>query len=594
MMKIKAFALILCIILCFSVLMVGCQKECTGHVDEDKNAKCDICKADVCLTHTDADNDAICEVCGMRTIPECELHTDADKDRVCDVCKVTLPEPCAHEDVDANGYCDKCNGAIVVIDQPAVPEKGERVEMVVNEIPKDVPLSAYINGYSPKTYTSCVEVDNILNSCYGLDSNYIESTGKYEYAIKNLATGETTLKVSLGYDSNVYNESGLLCVRDGDTYTYYSYAGEKLLEQTGSADVESDKVNDWRYVHFKETVYVVDTTTYNIVAKDLDPKTLVKYPKFDVHNDRFGYVEYNNTIYVYDLTKVSDCVYSYSIPSYYEDADWFVLENGNVVVQGKVELKADAISYDFLEDGDKYDIVYDMIDPAAKAVNSVEFGYYIETLGQPRETSVYNENALNLANIYCITNDRIDRNAKTVVVDNELKVLFDVTAVFGSNFPNITAVAEDRYLVERSVGYNDSETIREVLNGKGEHITYLSENVTITAGAMAYDKKLFTLDMQQIDTFKEYRVVDAKSGYAVLERDGRYYIYNGDKELVDIGYMCPTRHEFGVIVDNGSERVVYGANGQEIFRTYGYYNYDYEIADGVLMLDFNGYTYVIK
>ena len=126
-MKIKAFALILCIILCFSVLMVGCQKECTGHVDEDKNAKCDICKADVCLTHTDADNDAICEVCGMRTIPECELHTDADKDRVCDVCKVTLPEPCAHEDVDANGYCDKCNGAIVVIDQPAVPEKGERV-----------------------------------------------------------------------------------------------------------------------------------------------------------------------------------------------------------------------------------------------------------------------------------------------------------------------------------------------------------------------------------------------------------------------------------------------------------------------------------
>ena len=596
MMKIKAFALILCIILCFSVLMVGCQKECTGHVDEDKNAKCDICKAEVCLTHTDADNNAICEVCGMRTVPECELHTDADKDRVCDVCKVTLPEPCAHEDVDANGYCDKCNGAIVVIDQPALPEEGERVDMIVNEIPKDVPLSNYINAYDPKTYTSCVEVDSLLNNRYGYDSNYVESSDKVKYTVKNLISGDTVLEVTLDLDSSLNDEGGVLCVREGELYTYYSYAGDKLIEQTGSYSYY-EELNGWNYVTIDEKIYVVDAETYKVVAKELDPKTLVKYPYFDTKNDKFGYGNYDNTIYIYDLTKVSECAYSYDIPSYYEEARWFVLENGNVLVQAVVELKDDAISYDFFEDGEKYDIVYDMIDPAAKAVNSVEFGYYIENLEQPAEDSAYSEKALNIANVYCITNDRVDRNAKTMVIDNELKVLFDVTSVFGSNIQNITAVAKDRYLVERVMGtdeYGWPAVVKEVLNGKGEHITYLSENVELTAGAVVYNGKLFDLNMKLVEAVKEFDFIDAGSGYAIFHKDGEYFIYNGGKEPKLIGNIWPEIYEFGYVLDNGAERVLYGANGEELFKTDGYYSYDYEIADGVFLVGFSGNTYVIS
>ena len=65
MMKIKAIALILCIILCFSMLTVGCaKKECVEHVDENKDAKCDVCEAEVaCEKHVDEDKNWVCDVC---------------------------------------------------------------------------------------------------------------------------------------------------------------------------------------------------------------------------------------------------------------------------------------------------------------------------------------------------------------------------------------------------------------------------------------------------------------------------------------------------------------------------------------------------
>ena len=164
MMKIKAFALILCIILCFSMLMVGCQKECTEHVDENKDAKCDVCEADVackehvdevrdlkcdvcgeeleCTEHVNADEDRFCDLCGEQAVPECQKHTDEDKNLVCDVCRMDICDP--HKDTDANGLCDVCKAAIVVIYQPTAPEKQDRVDMVVNPIPDDADPLDYI------------------------------------------------------------------------------------------------------------------------------------------------------------------------------------------------------------------------------------------------------------------------------------------------------------------------------------------------------------------------------------------------------------------------------------------------------------------
>ena len=62
----RIFAIAIALAVVVSVL-TACQKDCTSHVDADKNGKCDSCGADVevaCDTHADADKNGKCDTCG--------------------------------------------------------------------------------------------------------------------------------------------------------------------------------------------------------------------------------------------------------------------------------------------------------------------------------------------------------------------------------------------------------------------------------------------------------------------------------------------------------------------------------------------------
>ncbi len=73
----KVLALIMSILMLFSALAVlfSCDKdpqECTEHIDEDKDGKCDVCQADmsstiICNQHIDANADGKCDNCGADT-----------------------------------------------------------------------------------------------------------------------------------------------------------------------------------------------------------------------------------------------------------------------------------------------------------------------------------------------------------------------------------------------------------------------------------------------------------------------------------------------------------------------------------------------
>ncbi len=97
-----------------------CGKDvpCVTCADANKDAKCDVCGKDVpCETCVDGNKDAKCDVCG-KDVP-CETHTDVDpKDLVCDVCQKKLPCP-GHHDTDGNGHCDECGKSDIAIINPA-------------------------------------------------------------------------------------------------------------------------------------------------------------------------------------------------------------------------------------------------------------------------------------------------------------------------------------------------------------------------------------------------------------------------------------------------------------------------------------------
>ena len=111
-----ALMLVLCMI-CSLFAFVGCDDECTRHVDADGDGKCDNCGADMpkepCTEHVDVNNDGKCDVCGadMSTDPEPtpdpdeHEHVDTNDDGKCDVCGLCLN----HRDTNGDGKCDNCD-----------------------------------------------------------------------------------------------------------------------------------------------------------------------------------------------------------------------------------------------------------------------------------------------------------------------------------------------------------------------------------------------------------------------------------------------------------------------------------------------------
>jgi len=107
--KLLGIALMLALLVCSVAAFASCgKKECTNHVDNNNDGKCDNegCDADVapeapaCTDHVDNNNDGKCdnEGCDADVEPEaptCTKHVDANKDGVCDTegCGASVPIP---------------------------------------------------------------------------------------------------------------------------------------------------------------------------------------------------------------------------------------------------------------------------------------------------------------------------------------------------------------------------------------------------------------------------------------------------------------------------------------------------------------------
>ena len=131
-MKMKKLLLVL-LALSLVFALAACKKDCTEHVDENKDGKCDVCEAEVevpCTEHVDADKNGKCDVCDAtvevaNTMTYAEFSAAAMDSEVTVITYVQAKQGhWNNEGVDvASFYTQAPDGAYFLYDMPCSAEE---------------------------------------------------------------------------------------------------------------------------------------------------------------------------------------------------------------------------------------------------------------------------------------------------------------------------------------------------------------------------------------------------------------------------------------------------------------------------------------
>ncbi len=565
----------------------------------------------------------------------CETHVDEDADGICDVCGAACEPtetepPCPHPDDDANKICDACGIGLVAMPTMTPAETEAFVEMVVNQAPADARPEDYIRTEPlDQTYTKA-ELDGFITDTYGefaLVTKPVSTTDEYgtnytytTYAVVNLATNTVVLEAGNNNDGNVPNTDKAVWVYFSNGYftvettkfssaitpdeitelsiVYYTYSGDLIAQYNWDADTAEDPapnapalseegyLNQVYYVAYQEKLYAIDANSYKLLHSE-NQDTIVKRPAMDGVQGNIGYTDDGNGhIKLYDLTQWISCVYDYDVPANAQNYSAWQLADGSVLVQYTRELPVVAVSYDYIDSGYKYDIVYVLIDGTAKETREVEFGYWISGVSVIGDgNSLFTDKAENVVTAYAVdgilTNDE-----KILVVGNDLSVLCDVKIPLNS-----TPVGNGLYACDFLM--NSSEMVTKIVDINGDLYThpYIESGVIAAAGykESSYNYgKLYTYDNKPIiDLYDGWYPIGSGDDFVILsgtdDTTGEtiYYYYDlGAVTPVAIGadktdFNLVNSNDWGYIVSfrdaqNNLVYEIYDANNQKIAESVSY------------------------
>lgn len=527
-MKTKLLALIIAI-LCFVTAFAACEKKCEAHVDENKDAACDNCGAEMA-----AKNDE-----------ETEPKDD-----------------CAHADTDANKKCDVCGKAIVSIIEQIPAETEPVVDMIVNKAPADADISKYLNINMPENskLTSVTKVEG-MNGTMGKIVSAVTSDeqGVHTRKLIDIVTGKDIMSVTdviapgseTRYEIELEEAWYTVVAKEytvtvlGDevnndlvkvTRTVYTYAGEQIgeahvydyvenvidfVEPTYNYSVDPDKRE--YYVYYNGMAYAINKDSHKIVYS-CNADVLVERPAIDVIDGDYGYAiktddERNvKGINVYDLTSWINCVYSFEAPEYAEYTSINVLNNGSILVSYSEPLSAKAVNYDYILGGKKYDVVYTLINTESFEEKTVEFGYVIVDVMDTDMLSV-EAKEYNLVCAYEIAEGRRADAASIYLVDNDLNVVCDMTSVLDINYAT-------NGVFYRNVRFNDGSSAKELIDASGKHIDYVPYESEFAYGYRLFRNRVYDLSNNIVVDFYDYNLGNGngitffkENGYAILSKE---------------------------------------------------------------------------
>ena len=454
-----------------------------------------------------------------------------------------------HVDTDNNGYCENCSIGVIKVTEttPATPE--EYKEMVVNAIPTGGVVTDYLAISSDELnviktgltatklegYSNLDGVKYFVNEIYKVN----EENGKYfdSYEMYNTATGEkiysfvtkeyedrnTSNKEKVTIDtSNPYFFRVIEKVYDAVSsfdYNYstyiYDYDGELIAKAEGEVDFTNrESYAGIYYVTFARKVYAFDMETGALLLKDQDANLLIKRPDFDLIVGKTGYIINSNTVYVYNITNWFETTLVYTIPSYLENAKMYVLSNGNILVQAYKNLADNAVNYDVLMSGDKYDVVQYVVNAATGEEKALEFGYIINDFASNLEMPLIKEDT-NWLSISPIVNKAVDTTKELIVItDCELNILYCYQPTILGQTEMLQPLSSTRFLSK--IVYGDGTSVKIIVDENGKLVKYLPNNAEVKTGYIKMGTEIYDFDLNLELNLSMYTLVREFENGAML------------------------------------------------------------------------------
>lgn len=355
------------------------------------------------------------------------------------------------------------------------------------------------SGYTSSDLSHGVTVDAygyyfvVTKAIYSSVEQEVEAEGDFVEPTTETVYSVTVEKTAYTYNGVEIAKATWTAKYDTDLYDYVSESGTTFSDSWKLEAYDEYRSPEYAYVTYDGNIYLINKETGELIPGG-SALTFIDRPAFDYANDAYGYVVDGYTLYVYDLSKWLECVYTYTVPGYYEDSDAWMLENGNLLLQTFLALPDDAVSYDIQNNYSKYDIVYILIDPAAKTATEVEFGYIIDEC--VTEYELFSDKAINVFVVYPIKQALVDTSAETIlVVGNDLSILcqlpdlnYGYLNLFGNGYIRM---------------YNDILECYEILDADFNFVTYVPGDATFYENFFTINDKFYTVaggKIQALDT----------------------------------------------------------------------------------------------
>ena len=324
-----------------------------------------------------------------------------------------------------------------------------------------------------------------------------------------------------------------------------------------------------------------------------------KIPKFTAKNGNYYYY-INNTSSTFSIFDENLNLYAYhTVPTYAENVSYFILDDGNVLIQYLTQEPANSDNYTYYDSdtGNLVAVVTELYNTSRNSVKPLEVDHVIVELSS--KSTIYassdsdyfeflNDGIKNLGTALEIKNKKLDITPILVSFNNSAGIDKYLNKIFvGQTFFPPLMVSEDRFVANNVYGE------RLLINSSGDKIGDVTSAI-ITAKYIIKENNIYDYDMNLIASCEGYEFVPSVNNLLMFSKmvDNKlchYLFNNGEYKLVADTtnvQLFDLRNDKIIIVKNveTSKYTVYNENLDALVTTDTYLTYLTTTSDGKVIL----------